>query len=201
MRPSLENGKARADSAFWKCFRRVEFMGSVLSFGEVASVFVFMGPWPWIDPVTLLMVRVCSSTSHGGESDQGDVHFGILKRFHLTVSLGHEPSLVNSHEWPKLSHILFSKSEIVPVNAVLLQIKYEVGFILFFSFLVSCKVAGGLPARRRLCPGPARASGCPAPPANPACPRLGSRGPLGVVPKKTIDKEFPASRSVPSNTC
>lgn len=32
---------------------------------------------------------------------------------------------------PKLSHILFSETEIVSVNTFLLQIKYEVGFNFF----------------------------------------------------------------------
>lgn len=33
--------KAQADSAFWKFLPKVEFTYFVLSFGEIASVFVF----------------------------------------------------------------------------------------------------------------------------------------------------------------
>lgn len=39
-------GKRRADSAFWKFFHEVELVNSVLSSGNISSVFVFMsGTW------------------------------------------------------------------------------------------------------------------------------------------------------------
>ena len=34
--------KERKDSAFWKFLQKVELLSSVLSFGEISSVFVFM---------------------------------------------------------------------------------------------------------------------------------------------------------------
>lgn len=66
--------------------------------------------------------------------------FGILKRFYLITYLRVMSPLSLTIMMvaltPKLSHILFSETEIVSVNSFLLQIQHEVGFFLFSFYFV-----------------------------------------------------------------
>lgn len=74
-------------------------------------------PRHWISLVTLQLVRMYSNTSHGEESNQGNIlfdHFLKISQLNIYLTVYHELLFNNYCSTPKLSHaFLYPKHELL----------------------------------------------------------------------------------------